>query len=317
MDDVRVRQSNCSLERATAQRPAVAMRLVEELRQALRRGELEVCYQPIVDCASLRIAGFEALLRWNHPQRGRIPPDDFIPLAEATGLIHAIGKWTLLQACAECAAWPSHIKVAVNVSAVQLRDRQLPAIVAGALMATGLAPERLELEVTESAPLASDDGTLGMLHRLRAFGVSIALDDLGKGCATLTSLANFHFDRVKIDRDFLKGSGSTYGCSRMVAALAAMARTLQIATTVEGVETGPQVAKVRVLGCTQMQGFVFGGPMPAQEARGLVAGATVEHHAPRLGVSLMNDDRIASNVVVPLRPASISPEHSRCDRSIA
>jgi EAL domain-containing protein (putative c-di-GMP-specific phosphodiesterase class I) len=216
-----------------------------------------------VEAASLQIESFEALLRWNHPLLGRLYPDDFVPLAEGTRLIDAIGKWVLQQACTQCAAWPSHIKVAVNVSAVQLGGPQLPALVAGTLLATGLAADRLELEITESAPLSSDDSTLDVLNRLRALGVLIATDDFGKGYATLSSLARFPFDKIKIDRSFLQRSCATNGTGRMLEALAAMARALGIATTVEGVEIAPQVPRIRVLGFKQMQGFLFGRPMSA------------------------------------------------------
>ena len=295
---------------------AIGPSLVDDLRKALLRGELEVFYQPIVDAASLEIACFEALLRWNHPTRGRLPPDVFIPLAEEARLIEPIGAWVLRQACAQCAAWPSYIKVAVNVSAVQLKDRQLPEIVTGALVATRLAAERLELEITETAPLSSDDGSLDVLSRLRALGVLIAMDDFGKGYATLSSLAKFPFDKVKIDRSFLQNSPATNGPGGMLKALAAMARTLEIATTVEGVETALQVAKVRVLGCREMQGFIFGGPMPAHEASDLVTRQPAGRRAPELAACLSNDGRVASKVVVPFSRTSIFWRHSGHDRSI-
>ncbi len=316
MGYARFRQSKGCFDPGTRALGTAATHLVDDLRQASRLGEFELAYQPIVEAASMEIVSFEALLRWNHPTRGRLLPDDFIPLAEEAGLINAIGKWVLLQACTQCAAWPSHIKVAVNVSPVQLRDRQLPAIVAGALVLTGLAADRLELEVTESAPLFSDDCTLDVLNRLRALGVLIAMDDFGKGYASLSSLARFPFDKIKIDRSFLQRSSAAGSTGRMLEAVAAMARTLEIATTVEGVETAPQVAKIRVLGCTQMQGFIFGGPMPAQEVHKLIAGGPSECRVAPSAACLINDDYAPSKVIVPLKRTSIFRRHSECHRSV-
>ena len=224
-------------------------------------------------------------------------------------------RGVLQQACAQCAAWPSRIKVAVNVSAVQLRDRQLPAIVAGALLATGLSADRLELEITESAPLLNDHWTLDVLNRLRALGVLIAMDDFGKGDATLSSLARFPFDKVKINRSFLQRSCVATGSGRMLEALAGMARTLEIATTVEGVETVPQVPKIRVLGFTQMQGFHFGRPMSSHEAGKLIASEAIECQTIRSAACLMDDECGASKVVVPLKRTSIFWRHSSQQRS--
>jgi EAL domain-containing protein (putative c-di-GMP-specific phosphodiesterase class I) len=248
-----------------------------DLWKALRRGELEVFYQPVVAAASLEIASFEALLRWNHPARGRLVPDDFIPVAEDAGLIDAVGAWVLRQACAQCATWPSHIKVAVNFSALQLRNRHTPAMVAGVLACTELTADRLEIEITESAPLFDDEDALDGLHRLRALGVLIAMDDFGTGYAALSSLPQFPFGRVKIDRCFLQGVGVRAGL--MLEALAAMANIVKVPMTVEGVETAQQAARMQQLGCAQMQGFFFGRPMSAHEVAALIALESMECQA--------------------------------------
>jgi predicted signal transduction protein with EAL and GGDEF domain len=264
----------------TIQRQAETKRqLVAELRKALRRGELEVFYQPIVDAASLEIASFEALLRWNHPVRGPLAPDEFIPLAEEAGLIDTIGEWVLRRACAQCASWPARIRIAVNFSAAQFRNRNLLSQVTGALAAAGLSANRLEIEVTETASLLDQEATLDVLHRLRALGARIAMDDFGTGYAALSYLPRLPFDKVKIDRCFLQDRAITERAGRMLEAIVALARTLNIVMTVEGVETPQQVARIRALGCAEMQGFIFGKPMPAREVETLIASEEIECHA--------------------------------------
>jgi EAL domain-containing protein (putative c-di-GMP-specific phosphodiesterase class I) len=253
--------------------------LAAELEGALRRAELEVFYQPIVDAASQQVVCFEALVRWHHPVRGQLAPDEFIPLAEEAGLMDALGDYVLKRACEQCSAWPSHIKVAVNFSAIQFGNPSLVVKVAAALVGAGLAPDRLELEITETAPLPHDDLTLGALRGLRALGVRIAMDDFGTGYSTLSRLPQFPFDKVKLDRSFLRELPGSAHAGRMLGAVAAMARALDIALTVEGVESEDQVVLAGGLGCAQMQGFAFGRPMPASEAAALIASDAARRHA--------------------------------------
>jgi EAL domain-containing protein (putative c-di-GMP-specific phosphodiesterase class I) len=191
-------------------------------------------------------------------------------VAEDAGLIGAVGGWVLRQACTQCATWPSHIKVAVNFSALQFADRHVPAMVAGALACAGLSADRLEIEITESAPLLDNEDVVDNLHRLRALGVLIAMDDFGTGYAALSCLPRFPFGRIKIDRCFLQKVGISDRACRILDALAVMANVLEVPVTVEGVETAQQVARIRALGCAQMQGFLFGKPMPAHEAAALI-----------------------------------------------
>ena len=175
-----------------------------DLRKAITAEEFEVFYQPIVDLGQNRIAGFEALLRWNHPTRGRVPPNDFIPLAEETGLIGAIGEWVLRQACAEAMRWPSDMRVAVNVSPVQFRNKTLVLAVVSALAASGLRPDLLELEITETVLMNNNEATLAALHQLRDLGVRISMDDFGTGYSSLSYLRSFPFDKIKIDQSFIR-----------------------------------------------------------------------------------------------------------------
>jgi diguanylate cyclase (GGDEF)-like protein len=266
-------------EHAMHARAQTRRQLALDLRKALPRGEFQVFYQPIVSVATQEIVSFEALLRWNHPVRRRVSPDDFIPLAEEAGLINTIGEWVLRQACAQCATWPSHVRVAVNVSAVQFRNRNLVTAVAGALAAGGIAANRLEIEITESCLLLNDDITMGLLHQLRALGVRLAMDDFGTGYSALSYLPRFPFDKIKIDRCFLQDRAISERSGRMLEAIAAMAGTLKIVMTVEGVETPEQVARIRALGSTEMQGFLFGRPMPARDADALISSEATACHA--------------------------------------
>ena len=185
-----------------------------DLRQALDAGEFELVYQPVIRVADRALQGFEALLRWRHPTRGMVPPDRFIPHAEAIGLIVPIGAWVLRAACAEAAAWPGAPRVAVNLSAVQFADGSLVETVTDALRGSGLDPRRLELEITESAMLQGTETTLDALHRLKALGVGIAMDDFGTGYSSLSYLQRFPFDKVKIDRSFIAISGAAGKAAR-------------------------------------------------------------------------------------------------------
>jgi len=239
--------------------------LENDLRGALARDEFELHYQTIVAFATRSVCGVEALARWRHPELGVIPPDRFIPIAEETGLIVPLGDWIIRRACAEAAAWPAHIRLAINLSPVQFGKSDLAATVAAALADSGLAPERLELEITESVLLAQDDHNLETLHRLKRLGVSIVLDDFGTGYSSLTYLHMFPFDKIKIDRSFVHKLSSSAECAAIVCAVIGLGASLGIATVAEGVETGEQFALLRVAGCSQAQGFLFSRPVPAAE----------------------------------------------------
>jgi diguanylate cyclase (GGDEF)-like protein len=241
-----------------------------DLRDALGKGQFELHYQPILDLSSNEVRGLEALIRWNHPQRGRISPAEFIPLAEETGLIVPIGEWVLRAACAEGARWPDNVEVAVNVSPIQFRTPGLVKNVFSALTAAGLPPHRLELEITETILLQDSEATLAMLHQLRALGVRIAMDDFGTGYSSLSYFRSFPFDKIKIDRSFVQGLSEGRSSLAILRAIASLADSLKITTTVEGVETEEQLAKIRNEGITQVQGFLVSPPRPAAELEHLI-----------------------------------------------
>ena len=249
-------------------RQAQAQRALEtDLRRALAAGEFELHYQPILDLRTDRVSGFEALLRWNHPDRGRVSPAEFVPVAEEIGLMAPIGDWVLRAACAEAAAWPGGLKVAVNLSPAQFRGRTLVASVAEALRTSGLPPERLELEITETVLLERSEPNLDQLHQLRALGARIAMDDFGTGYSSLGYLRAFPFDKIKIDRSFVHdleedGDG---GCAAIVRAVSGLGASLGVRTTAEGVETAAQLAFIRAEGCTEVQGYHLSPPLPAPE----------------------------------------------------
>ncbi|MBR0742148.1 EAL domain-containing protein [Bradyrhizobium liaoningense] len=242
-----------------------------DLRQALARGEFEVHYQPLVDLAANVVTGCEALLRWRHPERGMVSPADFIPVAEDIGLIGEIGEWVLKQACTEAASWPGQIHVAVNVSPVQFRSRTLALKVAAALAESGLAPGRLELEITETVLIRDDEEALTILQQLRELGVRIALDDFGTGYSSLSYLHRFPFDKIKIDRSFINDIGQSEDSSPIVQAVVHMAAARHMATTAEGVETEAQREVLRQLGCSQMQGWLFSPAVPAAKLKQLLS----------------------------------------------
>jgi len=236
-----------------------------DLRNALLRGEFVLHYQPLIDIASHTICGAEALVRWRHPEHGLVPPDRFISIAEETGAIIPMGEWILETACAEAAKWPRHVRIAVNLSPIQFRSPRLVTAVREALAHSGLAPERLELEITESVLLQKDAGNLATLHALAELGVCIALDDFGTGYSSLSYLRTFPFDKIKIDRSFIAGMGERADCSAIVSAITSLGRSLDVATTAEGVETREQLALLRAAGCSQAQGYLFSRPVPASE----------------------------------------------------
>ena len=240
--------------------------LENDVRNALGSDGLALHYQPIIDARTGRLVGREALLRWSHPQRGPIPPDQFVPIIEDAGLIHQIGDWVIREACAEAVLWPGDMRVAVNISAAQLSGAGIAETVLGALATSGLAPGRLELEVTESIFIGDDVGTLAALERLRAIGVRLVLDDFGKGYSSFGYLSRAQFSKIKIDRSFVAGAAEgERDCSAIVRAILALARGLAVETTAEGVETEREAGVMRALGCDQLQGYLFGRPVPAGE----------------------------------------------------
>ncbi|MHC2293902.1 putative signal transduction protein with EAL and GGDEF domain [Bradyrhizobium barranii subsp. barranii] len=242
-----------------------------DLRRAFANGEFELHYQPLVSIASDRISGFESLLRWRHPDKGMISPAEFIPVAEDIGLITQLGEWVLREACAEAVKWPVDVKVAVNLSPAQFRSRNLVQVVISALAQSGLSPKRLELEITESIFLAETDANLAILHQLRELGVSISMDDFGTGYSSLSYLRSFPFDKIKIDRSFVKDLAQRPDCVAIVRAISGLGRSLNITTTAEGVETEDQLDWLRAEGCNEVQGFLFSAARPAAEIAKLLA----------------------------------------------
>jgi diguanylate cyclase (GGDEF)-like protein len=261
---------------------AQARRTLElDLRKAVAEGEFQVFYQPIVNLAENKINGFEALLRWNHPMRGRVQPDEFIPLAEDTGLIVAIGEWAIRQACAEAKKWPSDLRVAVNVSPVQFRSKSLVSSVMSALAASGLPADRFELEITEAVLMHNDDATLSVLHQLRSLGVRISMDDFGTGYSSLSYLRGFPFDKIKIDRSFVRDLIEKPDSIAIIRAVTGLGQSFGMTTTAEGVETQQQLDQMRAEGCTEAQGYFYGKPMPANEIAQLLAGTKMTAAAER------------------------------------
>lgn len=236
-----------------------------DLRQAVMGSEFELYYQPLVNLRENKVSGCEALLRWHHPERGMISPLEFIPIAEETGLISQIGEWVLRTACAEAMTWPGDIKVSVNVSPVQFKNSSLVATVVNALAASRLPPHRLELEITEAVLIQDDETALHLLYQLREMGVRIAMDDFGTGYSSLSYLMRFPFDKIKIDRSFVKDIAEVNGSISIVQAVIDIAKSRDMTTTAEGVETTQQVEFLRKLDCTEVQGYLFNPPRPAAE----------------------------------------------------
>jgi len=239
--------------------------LESELRRAVQQDELELYYQPIIDTKTSVICGAEALMRWRHPTKGIILPDQFIPLAEETGMITHIGEWLLQTACADAASWPKDIKVAVNLSAVQFRKNNLVDVVICALAQSGLSPERLELEITETALIESATECLPVLHQFKNLGIAVALDDFGTGYSSLSQLMMFPFNKIKVDKSFIQNLTKRTECAAIIAATLTLARSLDIATTAEGVETVEQYRLLRLAGVTSLQGFLFQPPCPSAQ----------------------------------------------------
>ncbi|HZW75052.1 MAG TPA: EAL domain-containing protein, partial [Caldimonas sp.] len=245
--------------------------LEEDLRKALARGEFELHYQPVLDLDTDQIGTCEALIRWNHPQRGMISPGEFIPIAEETGLIMPIGEWVLRQACADAATWPRDINVAVNLSAAQFKLPSLSRVVVGALAAAGLPPSNLELEITESVLIQSSATVSSTLRELHGLDVRFAMDDFGTGYSSLGYLRNYPLDKIKIDRSFVSDLTAEESSGSIVRAIIALARSLNMTTTAEGVETEEQLAALRAAGCNEIQGFLFSRPLPHAQLLRMVA----------------------------------------------
>jgi diguanylate cyclase (GGDEF)-like protein len=236
-----------------------------EMREALMRNEFELHYQPVLDVRTREPRGAEALVRWRHPRNGLIMPDRFIPLAEDTGLIVQLGAWILGKACADAASWPAQYKLAVNLSPVQFRKGDLFEVILCALVESGLPPERLELEITESVLLENEANYRVLLQQLKNIGVSIVLDDFGTGYSSLGYLTRFPVDKIKIDKSFTQGLSQRADCAAIVSSVVTLAHGLDIATTAEGVETEEQFELLRAAGVTQVQGFLFGRPCAMSE----------------------------------------------------
>jgi diguanylate cyclase (GGDEF)-like protein/PAS domain S-box-containing protein len=249
-----------------------------DLRKALAFGEFEVHYQPLVNLEANEISGFEALVRWRHPDRGIVQPNDFIPLAEETGLIVPIGNWVLNQACEDAMKWPGHVKIAVNLSPVQF-NKTLVLDVISALSKSRLAPGRLELEITESVLLQETDSTIAILNQLHDLGVRIVMDDFGTGYSSLSYLRKFPFDKIKIDRSFINDMGEKMESVAIVRAVTGLGATLGISTTAEGVETVEQLQQLRLEGCTEVQGFLISKPRPASDLTELFGRSNVAQAA--------------------------------------
>ena len=247
------------MEEAAQERRALEL----DLREALTSEQFDLYFQPLVDLRSGRVTTCEALLRWRHPRRGMVPPSIFIPIAEETGLIITLGEWALQRACYEAAKWPKSVKVAVNLSPVQFRDRGLALQVVSALAKSGLPAQRLELEVTERLLLEDSDGTLTVMEQLKNLGVSISLDDFGTGYSSLNYLRKFPFQKIKIDQSFIAGLGEERDAQAIIGAVAGLGASLDKTVVAEGIETEEQLKQVKMHGCHEGQGHFFGEPMPA------------------------------------------------------
>ncbi|TWU46336.1 Phytochrome-like protein cph2 [Rubripirellula tenax] len=245
-------------------------KLENELRLAIKNQEFELHFQPVLDLTSEKIVLCEALVRWNHPQLGRVAPDQFIPLSEKTGLIGPLGAWVLRRACQEAVTWGDDICVSVNVSPIQLRDRTLVQTVDNILDETGLKANRLELEITERSLMSNTDLTVGLLHQLRKLGVRISMDDFGTGYSSISYLRKFPFDKIKIDRSFVTGSDTSDDSAALVKMIASLGASLGVKTTAEGVETCAEMKSVRDAGCTEIQRYLLSRPISSDSIRELL-----------------------------------------------
>ena len=245
--------------------------LERDLRAGLAEQQFEVFYQPLLEAGAGGLVGFEALLRWKHPVKGMVSPAEFIPIAEEIGLIHEIGAWVLKQACTDAMGWAPELRVAVNLSPVQFSKSTLLDNVWSALDGSGLAAQRLELEITESALMQDGQATLDTLHKLRARGMRISMDDFGTGYSSLSYLRLFPFDKIKIDRSFIKAMTQDEGSIEIIRAVIGLGRALNIKVLAEGVETNEQREMLRLEGCDELQGYLFSRPRPLAEIGSLLA----------------------------------------------
>ena len=246
------------------------LRLKTEMRGALADGKFELHYQPIVSTRTGQVTACEALLRWKHAERDWISPSEFIPVAESSGMIVQLGEWALRRACADAAAWPESVKVAVNLSPVQFQNGKLVATVVSALAASGLTPSRLELEITESVLLEKTERSATILRQLRELGVRISMDDFGTGFSSLSYLRNFPFDKIKIDQSFIRNLVEDHRSQTIVSAIAGLGQSFGMTTTAEGVETQEQMACLISKGCTEVQGFYYSTPVPGSDVLSLI-----------------------------------------------
>jgi diguanylate cyclase (GGDEF)-like protein len=256
-----------------------------ELREAIHSDLLRPYYQPLVDLSTGRISGFEALVRWPHPERGMISPGDFIPVAEETGLINAVGGLMLRRACVDAAQWPDDVRIAVNLSPLQFRVGNLLSLVMDTLKEAGLAPTRLELEITETLMLEKSSQVLATLHALRSFGVRISMDDFGTGYSSLSYLRSFPFDKIKIDRSFVQDLGANRDAQAIVRAIVSLGKGLGVTITAEGVETEAELSCLRNEGCHEGQGFLFSRARPNAEIISLLRAQRGE--APAVATALV------------------------------
>jgi predicted signal transduction protein with EAL and GGDEF domain len=238
--------------------------LQQELRSAIERSELVMYYQPQARITG-EVIGFEALVRWRHPQRGVVPPGTFIPLAEESGLIVSMGEWIMRAACREAASWPKPLQIAINLSPVQFRHGDLPGLVHTVLLETGLTPSRLELEITEGVLIGDFSRALSILRRLKSLGVRIAMDDFGTGYSSLSYLQSFPFDKIKIDQAFISNLERNPQSATIIRAVIGLARGLELPVVAEGVETKDQLAFLSKESCDEVQGFLIGKPLPIEE----------------------------------------------------
>jgi EAL domain-containing protein (putative c-di-GMP-specific phosphodiesterase class I) len=242
-----------------------------DLREAIERNDLQLHYQPIISLQRNVVTGFEALTRWRHPVKGMIPPASFIPVAEDTGLILQIGEWALREACSQAAHWPGDLKIAVNISPVQLLAPNLSDMIQRTLLETGLAPHRLELEITERIFMEDNEHTLATLRRLKEIGVRIAMDDFGTGYSSLSYLRSFPFDKIKIDRAFVSDLAAGTEHVVIVQAVISIARALGMTTTAEGVEIADQQQFLAEFGCDEAQGYLFSPAVPIEKVGKIIA----------------------------------------------
>ena len=247
-----------------------------DLRDALASEQFELHFQPLVDLRTGRVTTCEALLRWVHPERGEVQPSEFIPIAEETGLIIALGEWVLQRACVEAATWPQAIKVAVNLSPIQFRDRCLALHVASALAKSGLRAQRLELEITERVLLEESDATLAAMEQLENLGVAMSLDDFGTGYSSLNYLRKFPFRKIKIDQSFIRDRGEDRDARAIISAVANLGAALDMIVVAEGIETEEQMKMVSALGCHEGQGFFLGRPIAGGAIRARLEALSIE-----------------------------------------